>query len=348
MRTFQAPLIALLLASAPCLADAARPPIPGHKPTPAASNQAAVPSQPPTPTPGEVTDGHEPHAGGGDEQPHADIRGTDDLPLIVKILPAPKADEKPADKQEHGSGEPPRNWWSPEWATIWVGGLIGVLQLVVFGVQALRLKQTITKMDEIATKQTSDMKASIDAAKSSAEAAHKAADALPIVERAYLYPIIVSVGETASVIENASVYFLGNTDKDDVRTDERARITFIIKNFGKTPAVIKNVFAGFGIYPIGSQIGLFIPNAVLGETGDTGVLSVEMEMGITPRQAQNIPDYGDRLHLDGTIIFNDIWDREHTTSFVFGWDHGIQNMSLRGIKTLTLSFYKFQLGNRRR
>jgi hypothetical protein len=163
MRTFQALLIALLLTSEPCLADTAKPSIPGHKPAspghkPAsiASTQATPPSQPPIPTPGEITDHQETHAGNGDDQSKIDLCGTDKSPLVVKILPNPQTNDIPTDKHDQSNEKPSHDWWSPEWSTVWVTvalAIIGTFQLWVFGRQARRLKETVEKMDEIAKNQ---------------------------------------------------------------------------------------------------------------------------------------------------------------------------------------------------
>ena len=83
-------------------------------------------------------------------------------------------------------------------------------------------------------------------ARMAAEAARDSADAFPVVERAYVYPIIVSAGTTEACIENAKVFYLGDPSKNDEPTTDRAEITFKFKNYGKTPAILKRAYAGFG------------------------------------------------------------------------------------------------------
>jgi hypothetical protein len=82
-------------------------------------------------------------------------RGTENSPLIVKILPAPKTPEESAndlyDRNEKTS--------SDRWLIGLTGvlALVGGLQLITFGVQAHRLKQTVDAMQG----QSTDMKLSI-------------------------------------------------------------------------------------------------------------------------------------------------------------------------------------------
>jgi hypothetical protein len=170
----------------------------------------------------------------------------------------------------------------------------------------------------------------------SAIAAKSAVEALPIVERAYVYPVVVGHGAIGDCIENARVFYLDDPTKDDVPAAETAEITFKFKNFGKTPAILKTAFAGVGVAPLGAQIGLPLADSVLGAGEETATpLVSKMEVGITRTQAQHILAYTRHVCFEGKVTFDDIWGNEHTTEFYFVWDHWISRMNLRWVETKT-------------
>ena len=109
-----------------------------------------------------------------------DKRGTDGFPLVVKMLPTLKTQAET--EQEQAETHEKQN--ADLWMIRLTGGLVLVsiaqlavfiLQLIVFGRQARRLKETIVKMDEIATDQTTDMRASIAQATRAASAMERVA-----------------------------------------------------------------------------------------------------------------------------------------------------------------------------
>ena len=131
----------------------------------------------------------QPHAQQSQQQPEADKRGTLDAPFIVKPLPAEKnqqeADEDARDKSE-------KRW--NDRITIFIGvatAIILIFQLIVFGWQAHRLKQTIEAMKKIGADQSRDMQGSIAVAKSAANAARDqvslSREALIMTERAFVF-----------------------------------------------------------------------------------------------------------------------------------------------------------------
>jgi hypothetical protein len=72
----------------------------------------------------------------------ADQRGTEQLPAIVKILPATKTtEEAEADRQEKASKNA-ADWWLIKLTAALA--IIGTLQLVVFGWQGIQLARTVT------------------------------------------------------------------------------------------------------------------------------------------------------------------------------------------------------------
>jgi hypothetical protein len=169
-----------------------------------------------------------------------------------------------------------------------------------------------------------------------ADAARAAADALPIVERAYVYPVIISVGPIRDMINRATVYYLGDIDKLDTPANEMSDLSFCIKNFGKTPAIIKGVYASWGVIPLkgfGAFIGRAVPESILGADGETSSIHIEMLQGITPNEARWIVDHTRTLAFEGIITFDDIWGVEYETRFLFRWDGEIEKMVLADIRS---------------
>jgi len=179
-------------------------------------------------------------------------------------------------------------------------------------------------------------KTAADATKKAAEAAAVSAGSIAVVERAYVYPVIVGHGAIGDCIKNARIFYEGDPSKDDKPADETAEITFKFKNFGKTPALLKTAFAGLGVAPLGAKIGLPIVESVLGAGEETITPFVsDMQIGITRRQAQHILAYTGHVCFEGRVTFDDIWGNEQTTKFYFVWDHWISRMNLRWVETKT-------------
>ncbi len=162
--------------------------------------------------------------------------------------------------------------------------------------------------------------------------AKTSADSITTIERAYVYPVISAVGPMNEIIQRARVYYLDEVEKDDTPVPETADLTFHLKNFGKTPAVLKSTFACFGVLPVGYRIGLSIPESILGAGEDTSALTKTMDEGLTPKQARGIGVYTNSLAFEGEVTFDDIWGIEHTTEFLFTWDKEIAKMVLREIR----------------
>lgn len=94
------------------------------------------------------------------------------------------------------------------------------------------LWRATSKMMKVAQEQSKDMKASIAIAKKSADAAKASADNLPIVERAYVFANVKFGGING--LSNGDVEFLA---------------LLYLKNYGRTPAIIKEIAFMGGNYP---------------------------------------------------------------------------------------------------
>jgi hypothetical protein len=244
-----------------------------------------------------------------------DQRGTEQQPLIVQPLATKKTAEITAHEAQEAREKSDADWWTKTLGILTIIALFG--QLAVFIAQAYFLKSTL------------------EATKVAAEAASAAVNAVPIVERAYVYPVVIGHGTIEECIKNALVYYLDDFTKNDVPVPETTEITFKFKNFGKTPAVLKSAFVAFGVPPHGALIGVAIPESVLASLENTSELISQMQVGFTREQAKQILVYTEHVSFEGVVTFDDIWGNEHTTRFYFVWDKEIKRMALRGVETKT-------------
>jgi hypothetical protein len=113
------------------------------------------------------------HPPGLQNQVNTSAQGTQQSPVFVRIAQS---------KQEAADAKAERErQWHSTWWSVWLTGIIafiGLIQTIVFSIQASRLKETIRKMDQIATDQTRDIQASIAEASRSAGAMETVARSL--------------------------------------------------------------------------------------------------------------------------------------------------------------------------
>lgn len=145
-------------------------------------------------------------------------------------------------------------------------------------------------------------------ARISADAAKKSADALSVIERAHVYPEILNPGAIWDCINDAKAFYLDPTGETaDTPCSTTAELTFTVRNYGKTPAILKEVFAGFGVWPIGAQIGVVIPVGILGAGENSGSFVAAMERGLTHNEATHITSYTKHIAFVGRVTFDDVW-----------------------------------------
>jgi hypothetical protein len=173
------------------------------------------------------------------------------------------------------------------------------------------------------------------AAQRSAKAAEEAVQALPVIERAHVYPEIVAAGVIEGLLDQARENYAEGLDSYDKPMGSRGLVTIKLTNFGKTPALLKTLFAGVGIAPLGTKEGLLIPEGILGDKQSTTPIICTMAVGFTRRQAEHVGVATAHVCLDGEVTFEDIWGAEHVTEFYFVWDVALRNFVLKETRTAT-------------
>ncbi|MGH9642624.1 MAG: hypothetical protein ACRD3Q_09365 [Terriglobales bacterium] len=166
-------------------------------------------SQLPSPIPGKSRQPKQQHSQSA-QQPPANQRGTEQSPVVVKVIPPPnnanEAEQERKDREQKTSHD--------RWLMVFSGVLaaVAVLQLLVYGYQAKKLKETV------------------DATTRSADAAKKSADAIVNIERPWL--LLAEAGRTSA-----------DDNKDGVRRVYMAA-AWKFKNWGATPAFINDISGG--------------------------------------------------------------------------------------------------------
>ena len=156
------------------------------------------------------------HANRAQEAPKADERGTEHAPLVIKVLPPVNEDEKAAAAQQERKDKSESDWSLVKLTGVLA--IIGVIQIVVFGLQARRLHQTVKEM-KIATKAT----------EKAADAALKTAKNMEVADRAYIK------------ISHKPPGLVAVTPSPDLFYGPRIRtytVQMDVRNIGKTPAEI--------------------------------------------------------------------------------------------------------------
>jgi hypothetical protein len=250
-----------------------------------------APSQPPAPS-ARKSQSSQPQQqpAGAHQQAAPDIRGTDQAPLRVQIQPSAKTESEAAKEQRDEQAKATEQRW-----TVGLGvttAAILLLQLFVFGYQALKLKHTIVKMDEIASGQGADMKASIAEATRAATAMEKTATAIGVAAEAARQ----NAGVAKDTLRSHRA-FLAFTSYEMRRFPtleklERAEISFRMGNSGTFPARLLKFKSGVCI---GSALPV-VPNYFLEEDsggaqapGGKGGHTKIYVIPIDPRNRQSCP-----------------------------------------------------------
>ncbi len=265
------------------------------------------------------------------QKAEADKRTTLDVPLIIKSLPSEKNQQETDDDARDKS----EKRWNDR-VTIFLSiatAVILAFQLIVFGWQAHRLKQTVDTMKELGAQQSADAQASIAITKESADAAKLSADIAEKTLIASQRPwLTVEVG-----IGGPLIY------------DERGAsfiFTLLLENIGKSPA--QDIFIDLGIsapaigndpsgitnYPLGQKLDemmernkrkmfpgfAIFPNKSVSKTIEIAINSAALSV-ITEHAPFISPDFF------GIISYSsDLSDRRHRTGFrcnIRRWTGGI-------------------------
>jgi len=210
--------------------------------------------------------------------------------------------------------------------------LIYLAQLVVFGLQARRLKQTVEKMDEIARGQSADIQASITQATRAAVAMEGVA--ISMAENAESMRLGVAINREIAdrqkiVTELQSRAYLVVLFDGMVVQNPQTGVRFEPKlkliNQGNTPA--KNIrFAAFSdvtAFPIRDDFPFSVPQVLPSYSTTIGPHLHKIISGVVPKMYNTTEAYqltqgvGQRIISWGIVKYQDAFDVERFVKFGF-------------------------------
>jgi hypothetical protein len=157
----------------------------------------------------------------------------------------------------------------------------------------------------------------LEVAKISSNAAKVAAENIPIVERAYVYPLIV-VEKIFDAIKNVQ--------KDMDPTSYIPRVEFKLKNYGKTAAFIVEIHGYLtcvGETPVvrDTDDWHISYEVALEPNGTTETFFADLNPYLTKDEADEIAEGTVELRFSGWVAFKDVWGDERWQHFTWLWNH---------------------------
>jgi hypothetical protein len=186
--------------------------------------------------------------------------------------------------------------------------IVGVLQAALFLVQLKLIRE------------------SLGPAKEAARAAQAAAEALPTVERAYVF-MVPALTFGTSVPHSSGVGERYN----------RISVQFRIENLGKTPAAIESVYVRLGVLPDPPDNRThLISNIVAGEAivrSDDAWIPAEINpiiCNISESEFDDISNNRAAIWFYGSILYKDMFGGERTTRFRWCYSELLEVFTPRG------------------
>jgi hypothetical protein len=239
-----------------------------------------------------------------------DQRGTDQQPLAVKIVPAEKTDAERDDEQRHRDNEAKLSASAEQLARFAYGlFLVGIAQLLLFAVQLWFIR------------------ASFRDAKKAAEAAKLNADALIDAERGRIFVNIEQ--DTADAIRSAARH-ANSPEKDGNLLDGSVGLFYGLKNYGKTPAIIRELSHRLVLAPELANEREHRPKTPLpiesilgpGEQTPRGALVCSFDRKITIGEGKEILALKNAFWFYGYVAYDDTFGFGRELHYVFRYDGG--------------------------
>jgi hypothetical protein len=193
-------------------------------------------------------------------------------------------------------------WWQDPVAVFTLGLVfIGLLQACIFYGQMRLIRKSLAP------------------AKEAAEAAKLNAEAVIDAERAYLF---IEIG-LHNIPEMNSVLF--EIDGPDDGTKFPIYLSYTFKNFGRTPAILREISYGTAVAPELPQMRTYVPVIhlpcrVLAADKPTPPLPVDDLPVITRAVAKSIRDTENTFWFYGEVIYDDMFGWRRTFNFVWHYN----------------------------
>ena len=209
-------------------------------------------------------------------------------------LSGPADKSRPLIEIPTGANAFPTAWWN--WIFVSLFAFFGCGQLVLLLYQSNVIGKTLT-----ATKRTVDV-----AERTAAE-----------FETPFLFPVLVS----SSVAED----LLSLADPENPELTATPRVSFTIKNFGRTPALLQRASAVFFVGELeeahNDPVSGRLPELMLEPLGSlTMPLERELDKPMDRQALEALKSQTARLYLRGRITFLDVSGNRYEQIFCFTWD----------------------------
>jgi hypothetical protein len=195
--------------------------------------------------------------------------------------------------------------------------VVGVFQLGLFYYQLRLIRESLE-----------DARVAADAATKSANAATLNAQAVINAERAHLF-VSIEGENIASLISNAAAAPVPAVMEDG--QIHGLNLSYALKNYGKTPAVIKDIKHGTLVAPDllwGQEYESVVdlPAHILGG-GEKTLISIIDLPRLTARDARSIRGAENTFWFYGTVIYDDTFGWRRTLKFL--WHYGADSDGFR-------------------
>ena len=202
---------------------------------------------------------------------------------------------------------------------------MAILQSIVFGVQAKRLRETVEKMDEIAEEQTSDMGRYIEQASRAALAMEGVAKELSISSKAASGTLEMMKGRTATQLRAFVTVSIGNGVPQNRANNQPFFVSPVVSNDGQTPAYKLRYTMKVDVLPNPVPANYQFPE--VHPAGGESILGPHQHLVLVAGTAMEsyVPDQdvlaimqlfaARAIYAWGTVWYEDIFGEKHHTEF---------------------------------
>jgi hypothetical protein len=233
-------------------------------------------------------------------------RGTEDSPVVVKVIPA----EKSADDLARENARDQEKLAIDQ-------GLVGLTRDLALYTKLLFLAAAALALIALGLvvagfRQARDARKSIAAAVDSAAAARISADAFMNAEAAQLYPII-RISNLQEVFAVTSA--IREATKERAVGLQSPKVSYCFKNYGKTPAKLQSIMHNIQFFDPPSQyremqIERIRPLEIIGAGEESSDIDCEMLAPFNETMRSSVAEHRGDLLFYGEAVFTDFFDRQ--------------------------------------
>jgi hypothetical protein len=233
-------------------------------------------------------------------------RGTENSPVVVKVIPA----EKSKDEIVRDDAKDKEKLAVDERIASLTGDLAFYTKLLFAATAALAL--ITVGLVKASFSQVRDAKQAIAAAVDSAAAARISAEAFMNAEGAQIFPIVVE-DNLREVLSGQPIYHVPSEGPDILLLPPK--LSYRFKNYGKTPAKLQSIMHNISFLELDSKLRHMhaaddFPLEIIGADETSSKLDCEMLDHFKAPMAHAAMEYRAELIFYGEAVFTDFFDRQ--------------------------------------